>query len=132
MLESLFEKVASWRLATLLKKTPTQVFSCEVCKIFKNTFSYRTPLVTASATPVVASEFFLKKYYFTAILQPCYDVLIIFSSPHIIWCKKVELICLKICCQLSDFLNNSLWVYPIKLKIDIFNHMNNTFQNTIF
>ena len=33
------------------KMTPTQVLSCEVCKIFKNTFSYRTP-------PVAATVFF--------------------------------------------------------------------------
>ena len=30
------------------KETPTQVFSCEICEIFKNTFSYRTSLVAAS------------------------------------------------------------------------------------
>ena len=46
------------RPATLLKKrlwhnfikneTLAQVFSREFCKISKNTFSYRTPLVTAS------------------------------------------------------------------------------------
>ena len=88
MLESLFKKLAGWRLATSLKKTPTQVFSCEVGKIFKNTFSYRTPQVTASALPVAASVFFLKKYYLTAISQPCYDALIIFSSWHIVWCIK--------------------------------------------
>ena len=40
------------------KKTPTQVFSYEVCEIFKNTFSYRTPPVDASVTPVAASAFF--------------------------------------------------------------------------
>ena len=28
----------AWRPATLLKKTPTQVFSYEICKILKNTF----------------------------------------------------------------------------------------------
>ena len=43
------------------KKTPTQVFSCEVCKILKNAFVYRTPSFTASAFPVAASVFFLKK-----------------------------------------------------------------------
>ena len=37
------------------------MFSCEVCKIFKNTFFYRTHPVTASAIPVVASAFFFKK-----------------------------------------------------------------------
>ena len=32
----------------LLKKSLAQVFSCKFCKIFKNTFFYRTPLVAAS------------------------------------------------------------------------------------
>ena len=37
------------RPATLLKReTLAQVFSCEFCKISKNTFCYRTPLVAAS------------------------------------------------------------------------------------
>ena len=35
-LESLFNKVAD--LKDYLKKTPTQVFFCEYCKIFKNTY----------------------------------------------------------------------------------------------
>ena len=44
-----FNKVAGLRLATLLKKRPlVQVFSCEFCEIFKNTFFNRTTLVTAS------------------------------------------------------------------------------------
>ena len=30
------------------KKTPTQVFSCEICEIFKNTLIYRTLPVAAS------------------------------------------------------------------------------------
>ena len=41
-----------------IKKTPIRVFSCQVCEIFKNTVSYRTPPVTASAPPVTASVFF--------------------------------------------------------------------------
>ena len=41
----------------LFYRTTTQVFSCEVGKIYKNTFSYRTPPVTASALPVAASVF---------------------------------------------------------------------------
>ena len=31
-----------------MKETLAQVFSCEFCEIYKNTFYYRTPLVTAS------------------------------------------------------------------------------------
>ena len=35
--------------ATLLrKKILAQVFSCEFCEIYKNTFYYRTPLVAAT------------------------------------------------------------------------------------
>ena len=37
------------------KETPAQVFSCELCEIYKNTFSYRT-------TPVAASVYFKLRY----------------------------------------------------------------------
>ena len=37
------------------KETLVQVFSCEFCELFKNTFSYRTP-------PVLASERHLEMY----------------------------------------------------------------------
>ena len=38
-MESLFSKVAGLTLVTLLKKeTLTQVFSCEYCEIYKNTY----------------------------------------------------------------------------------------------
>ena len=44
-----FNKVAGLTPATLLKKkTLAQVFSCEFCELFKNTFFYRTPPVTGS------------------------------------------------------------------------------------
>ena len=47
--ESLFNKVAGLRPATLFKKeTLAQVFSCEFCEILKNTFFDRTSLVAAS------------------------------------------------------------------------------------
>ena len=35
------------------KETQAQVFSCEFCKIFKNTFLYRTLLVAASGLPIM-------------------------------------------------------------------------------
>ena len=46
MLESLFNK--DFRTATLFKKTPTQVFSREICESFKNIIFLRTPPVAAS------------------------------------------------------------------------------------
>ena len=39
-------QVFSWNF--IKKEALAQVFSCEFCEISKNTFSYRTPLVTAS------------------------------------------------------------------------------------
>ena len=41
-----FNKVPAWNF--IKKETLAQVFSCEFCKISKNTFSYRTPPVAAS------------------------------------------------------------------------------------
>ena len=43
VLESLFNKVAD--LQAYQKETSPQVFSCEICKISKNTFFYRTALL---------------------------------------------------------------------------------------
>ena len=53
--ESLFNKAVSLRPATLLKKRLWQGVSCEFCKISKNTFSYGTPPVAASAFNAVKS-----------------------------------------------------------------------------
>ena len=43
-----FNKVAGLRPVSLLKKTLAQAFFCEFCKIFKDTFRYRIPLMAAS------------------------------------------------------------------------------------
>ena len=58
-----------------------------------------------------------------------------FSSQHVLDTsfdvKKVENV-FKFVVSLSDFLYNSVRVYPIKLKIGMLYYMNNTFQNTVF
>ena len=41
-------KLQAWRPATLLKKTPAQIFSCEICRIFKNTY-FQEHLQTAAS-----------------------------------------------------------------------------------
>ena len=53
--EGVLEKMCSWKFRKIhrkihsgLKETLAQVFSCEFCKIFKNSFFYRRPLVAAS------------------------------------------------------------------------------------
>ena len=38
----------SFLIKLIKKETLAQLFSCEICEIFKNTFFYRTPLVAAS------------------------------------------------------------------------------------
>ena len=44
-------------LAILLKETSIQMFSCEISKIFKNTFFDRTPSVAASASRDATSAY---------------------------------------------------------------------------
>ena len=78
-----FLKTCRLKVCIFIKKTPTQAFSCKVCKIFKNIFSYRITSVTASAPPVAASVFF-KKILFNSYFATFYDVLIIFPSRHIV------------------------------------------------
>ena len=51
VLESLYDKVALY-----YKKTPTQVFTCEICEIFKNTFFCRTPPVATSEGTLLSSK----------------------------------------------------------------------------
>ena len=48
VLESLFNKVAVLRPATLLRRDSNTDASCEIWEILKNTFFYRTPLLAAS------------------------------------------------------------------------------------
>ena len=51
MLESPFIKVAGLAgSATLLKKTPTQVFSCRICETFKNIYFVEHLQTTASGS----------------------------------------------------------------------------------
>ena len=58
---SLLKNLQAEGLQLYQKKTPTQVFSCEVCEIFKNAIFNRKPPVTASALQVAASLFFKEK-----------------------------------------------------------------------
>ena len=51
-----FNKVAGFSLATMLKKTLAQVFSCEFFEIFENTFFHGTPLVAPSDFNKVKSK----------------------------------------------------------------------------
>ena len=51
--------------ATLLKKTPAQVFSCEFCEIFKNTFLTELLRMPASnSTKVLQTSLFQMTLYY--------------------------------------------------------------------
>ena len=53
----LIRKYLCWSLfLTLLKETPAQVFSCEYCKIFKNSIFYRAPLLAPAKLFILNSK----------------------------------------------------------------------------
>ena len=43
-----WQEITYARVNFVKKETPAEVFSCEFCEIFKNTYFYRTPLAAAS------------------------------------------------------------------------------------
>ena len=51
-----FNKVAGQACNFVKKETLVQVFSCEFCEIFRNTFFYRTPLAVASGNTNLTSH----------------------------------------------------------------------------
>ena len=66
-----FNKVAGLQPATLLKKeTPTHVFSCEFCEIFKNTIFYRTPPAAASKTTQITEVTNKRRRPIDGVLNP--------------------------------------------------------------
>ena len=60
VLESPLNKVAGLKASNFIKKTLTQVFSGEICKIFKNTYFEELLRTTASASQVFLNEFHQK------------------------------------------------------------------------
>ena len=74
---SLLINLQDWEPATLLKKTPTQEFSCETCEIFKNIY-FEEHLRTAASKKQYVTEkaihlFLSQKYEFIIItLTVCY------------------------------------------------------------
>ena len=66
-------KVAGLRPITLLQKEiPTQVFPCEFCKMFRNTFLYRTHPVAASVYSTAALQWLRKM--FRKSLRDCLQI----------------------------------------------------------
>ena len=64
-------KFQALRAPILLKRDSTQVFSCEICEIFKNILFYRTPLVAASIASISVLFDFTIKFHTTDVCQSC-------------------------------------------------------------
>ena len=56
--QSLYNQVADPRLGLQLdyKETPTQEFSCDICKTIKDTIFYRTPPMDASTADLQTKD----------------------------------------------------------------------------
>ena len=74
----------------------------------------------------------LNSCFATLLRRISMDVLTIFSSRHIVWCIKSRTLLFINLSSIFRFLNNSVRVYSIKLKIGTLDHMNKTFRNTVF
>ena len=61
VLEYFLMKFQAWRSTTLLKETPTQLFSCEICDILKNTYSEELLQTAASVSYPEKSNSFLSE-----------------------------------------------------------------------
>ena len=70
-----FNKAAGLRPAILLKKRLCyiQMFSCEFCEIFKNTYFHRTPLVTANWSKNYISFLFILPFTLLFILKNSFN-----------------------------------------------------------
>ena len=61
-------KLQAFACNFIQKKTLTHVFSCEICEISKNAFSYRTPPVAASKfCDIFKNVFFIEHFQETAL-----------------------------------------------------------------
>ena len=69
---SLFLNKLQACLQLFKKETPAQVFSCEICEIFKDIFCYRTPTVAVSERRVlVTCKSLLVKMFLSLLTFTC-------------------------------------------------------------
>ena len=94
VLESLINNVANLQACNFIRETPTHVFSCEYCKIFKNNFSFRTPLVTASLLWTITTLNFNHFFFFLGGGGICVlwtiSILLIFFSDRVMGCSMED------------------------------------------
>ena len=107
--------------------TPLASFSCFI--LFK----------TNSLNICVRREVSLNRFIEREVLEfvkYCISILFLlkryFGDTLRLMYKKVELICIYICRQLSIFPNKFCRIYPINLQIDMLCHMSNTYRHAAF
>ena len=71
------------------KESLAQVFSCEFCEIFNNTFFYRTPLVAVSDDQKEHILIFLFIYWLSLKILTCWSSRYFVTSYHILWRKSI-------------------------------------------
>ena len=80
-----------WGPATILTKTPTQVFSCETCEIFKYTFFYGIPPVAGSDSPVkqiLCFSNYLLQSYLIHFWKNAPILYLLKTKPLMLWCFR--------------------------------------------
>ena len=119
LLEALLKKLAGWRQATLSKKDSNKgVFLWSLWKFVKHL--YRDCFCTSGGYICT----FLKKWLSSYFANLLWRTNFFFSTYRLNVKSRTRLF--------SGFLNNFVREYPIKLKISIFDHLSNTFWNTVF
>ena len=87
-----FKNLAGWKLATSSKRLQYGCLPVKFAKFLRTQFLTEHLRWLLLHLQWLLLYFFKKvlfnESYLTAISQPCYDVLIIFSSRHIVWCIR--------------------------------------------
>ena len=91
--------------ATLLKKTSTQVFSCEYCEIFKGTYFEKHLRTAASETLLVNSKLFMKVLIGFEFFKKIHSKRKAWNSQKIKERVKNVIIMKKVSCESSSSLN---------------------------
>ena len=91
--------------ATLLKKTSTQVFSCEYCEIFKSTYFEKHLRTAASETLLVNSKLFMKVLIGFEFFTKIHSKRKAWNSQKIKERVKNVIIMKKVSCESSSSLN---------------------------
>ena len=89
--QSLYNQDAGPRIDLQLdyKETPTQEFSCDICKIIKNTFFHRTPPMAASTADLQTKDLLHKSYRKTSVTASFLQIMFLASTMQLYLKKRL-------------------------------------------